>query len=177
MPNTNSQRFSTRDICCIALVSAACVVGRTLFQFIPNFQPMTDMFILISLYKGMKNGILVCILSIVITNIYMGMGIWTLFQIISFSIIIIATFFCSKSFFFRKHLSVQLIYAVFCGYLYGFLISYMFASVYAIPNFFVYYIQGLSFDSLHALGNGLFYPLLRPIIQFFFNRYWKPTYF
>lgn len=173
MPNTSNQKFSTYDICCIALVSAACVVGRTLFQFIPNFQPMTDMFILITLYKGIFKGIIVCILSLIITNIYMGMGIWTVFQIVAFSMILLVTSFIGRFPFFKRYLFVQIIFVILSGYLYGLIISYISVKFYKIPNFWVYYFQGVSFDSLHALGNGLFYPILKPIVTYFFGKYWN----
>lgn len=36
----SSNKLTVRDSCFVALITAACVVGRTAFQFIPNVQPV-----------------------------------------------------------------------------------------------------------------------------------------
>ena len=43
--------MSTNKIAQLSLLSAACVAGRIAFQFIPNFQPMTAIFIYSTLLK------------------------------------------------------------------------------------------------------------------------------
>lgn len=63
------------------MTAATCTVGRLLFQFIPNIQPMTAIFLIITLQLGIFRGLLISTLSVLITNIYLGMGIWTISQI------------------------------------------------------------------------------------------------
>ncbi|KKJ71621.1 membrane protein, partial [Enterococcus faecium MRSN 4777] len=47
--------MSTNKIAQLSLLSAACVAGRIAFQFIPNFQPMTAIFLFIVLYLSLKD--------------------------------------------------------------------------------------------------------------------------
>ncbi|OJG79511.1 hypothetical protein RV10_GL000638 [Enterococcus pallens] len=51
------------------MITAACVVSRTAFQFIHNVQPITAVFILVSFYKGLLRSFLIVRLTIVVTNI------------------------------------------------------------------------------------------------------------
>lgn len=170
--DSRRKAISARDIVPIALMTAACVVGRTTFQFIPNVQPMTAIFIIISMQKGAVKGYAVTILSIFATNIYMGMGTWTISQLIAYSAVVFASYVFGKSRFFRRHLVMQAVFAAFCGFLYGFAVTVIEAQIYGIKAFLPYYIQGLSFDVLHALGNGVFYLILAPIFAKLLKRYW-----
>lgn len=88
-----SNKLTVRNNC---FITAACVVGRTFFQFIPNVQPITAIFILVSFYKGLLHSFLIVLLTIVVTNIYMGMGLWTLIQIFAYSVIIILSYGLSR---------------------------------------------------------------------------------
>lgn len=157
--------FSTYELAYLAMTVATCTVGRLLFQFIPNIQPMTAIFLIITLQLGIFRGLLISTLSVLITNIYLGMGIWTISQIFSFTIIIcLMGLFCSVSIF-RESRALQTLFSIFVGFLYGFIIACIDVEVYGMPQFWPYYISGLSFDLLHAIGNGGFYLLLTPIFQ------------
>ena len=157
--------FSTYELAYLAMTVATCTVGRLLFQFIPNIQPMTAIFLIITLQLGIFRGLLISTLSVLITNIYLGMGIWTISQIFSFAIIIcLMGLFCRISIF-RESRALQILFSIFAGFLYGFIIACIDVEVYGMPQFWPYYISGLSFDLLHAIGNGGFYLLLTPIFQ------------
>lgn len=157
--------FSTYELAYLAMTVATCTVGRLLFQFLPNIQPMTAIFLIIILQLGIFRGLLISILSVLITNIYLGMGIWTISQIFSFAIIIcLMGLFCKVSIF-RESRTLQTLFSIFAGFLYGFIIACIDVEVYGMPQFWPYYISGFSFDLLHAIGNGGFYLLLTPIFQ------------
>ena len=66
--------FSVQEIAYLALLVAASVVGRTLFQPLPNVQPMTAIFLLVALYLGCVRGLIVALLSLLITNFTWGWG-------------------------------------------------------------------------------------------------------
>lgn len=146
----SSNRFTVRDSCFVALMTAACVVGRTVFQFIPNVQPITTIFILVSLKKGFLRSFLIVLLTIITTNIYMGMGPWTLTQIFAYSVIIILSCGLSRIPWFDQHRLPKLAFALVTGYLFGFLTACGDTLIYGITAFWPYYLQGIYFDSLHG---------------------------
>ncbi|AYW48668.1 ECF transporter S component [Tetragenococcus osmophilus] len=158
--------FSTYELAYLAMTVATCTVGRLLFQFLPNIQPMTAIFLIITLQLGLFRGLLINILSVLITNIYLGMGVWTIAQILSFTVIICLMALFSRVFpIFRQSLFLQVLFSIFAGFLYGFIMACVDVTIYGLPQFWPYYLSGFSFDLLHAIGNGGFYLVLNPIFK------------
>ena len=93
----NTSIFSIRKITLIALLSTLAYIGRLLFSWIPNVQPVTVILLIITLEMGLVEGILTASLSMILSNIFLGMGPWTLYQIASFAIVILV-FSCLKPF-------------------------------------------------------------------------------
>ena len=172
----NTTIFSIRKITLIALLSTLAYVGRLLFSWIPNVQPVTVILLIITLEMGLAEGILTASLSMILSNIFLGMGPWTLHQIASFAIVILI-FSCLKPFWRQTwkqpllKLAFFTIMAGLTGYLYGFVISILSVYFYHIPKFWVYYIQGLPFDTLHALGNIGFWMILSPLLPSIIQKY------
>ncbi len=146
-----------------ALMSAASFTGRLLFQAIPNVQPLTTIVIICTLVFGFYFGSTVAILSIVISNLFLGMGIWTLAQLAAFVSICAFTYFLTP-FLKKMPLIILAIYAGLMGYWFGFIISLVQAPVFGIQTFWVYYLQGIPFDTFHAVGNFIFFLILYPVL-------------
>src|SRR5699024_3898343 len=113
------------------------------------------------------------ILSLLISflsNMLLGMGIWTIWQIISWGIIGMISGWIGR--FWRKvPIPFLVVFAVFSGYFYGFVVS---LTTYQMTRkFWPYYIMGLPFDTYHAIGNGIFMILLYPLITYLLKQYAK----
>ena len=80
-------KISTQKIAFIAIMSAFCVIGRLGMLALPNVQPITVVVIWMTLELGWGYGASISILSILISNMLISMGPWTLYQMISFSIV------------------------------------------------------------------------------------------
>lgn len=169
-PKTNF--FTVKEITTLALMTAACVVGRLAFQFIPNVQPMTAILLMVTIYRGLRPGLVVSLLSIMITNLYLGMGPWTISQLASYAVIITFAALLSKWSFFKRNLLLQIAFSILAGFIYGFVISVISFYMFGMTAFLPYYIQGLSFDFLHALGNGGFYLILGPVFKVLLDKYY-----
>lgn len=166
--NTNSDYFDVNRIALLAILTAFVTVGRVAFALpiLPNIQPMTALLILITLNIGIIDGLVVSVLSMLLTNLMISMGPWTLFQMLSFAAIILLTgivkyFYSFGTFRNRLFFSV---WALLTGYIYGFIISVLTYYLYGMSNFVVYYLNGLPFDTLHAVGNLIFFLILEPIL-------------
>lgn len=159
-----SKPLSIQRMTLLAMMTTLCQVSRLVFQFLPNVQPVTVILIILTLSLGISDGMIVAVLSIFISNITLGMGVWTLAQMISFVFLVLLTGLVVKPFFTRIPFVFMVFYAVLSGYLYGFIISLVQAPFFGIQNIWVYYISGLPFDTLHAIGNGGFYLILAPIL-------------
>ena len=160
--------FSSRRITLLAILSTLAFVGRILMQPLPNIQPVTAILVIISLTLTTIDGLIIACLSILLSNIYLGMGPWTIFQILTFSILIMFTGIFFKRLYQPKNTYNRLIFALYCfvlGLVYGFIISIFSVYLFKAPSFWGYYVQGISFDLLHGIGNFVFYLLLEPILQ------------
>lgn len=149
-------------------MTALSVVGRLVFSLpmMPNIQPMTALLLIIALNIGVIDSLIVSLISILLTNLFLGMGPWTIMQILSFTVIILLTglikyFYRFGSF---THRIIFSVWAGLTGLIYGLIVSYLNFHLYGMNNFLVYYMNGLPFDLLHAVGNIGFFFILEPII-------------
>ncbi len=116
---------------------------------------------------GTANGIYVAMLSIILSNIFMGMGPWTIYQIVVYALLMFMTGILIKPFYRESSLINRLflaLYAAGLGLVYGFIISLFYVVTYRMPNFWAYYLQGIPYDLAHAMGNFVFYMILEPIL-------------
>ena len=70
----HSHIFSVQKISLLALLTASCIVGRLFFVWIPNVQPMSAILFLLALAGSLSDALIVALLSLLGTNIYLGMG-------------------------------------------------------------------------------------------------------
>lgn len=160
--------MNTYKLTLLALLAALAVVGRYVFAFLPNVQPVTSLIIICGLFLGPVAAMLLAFLTTFLSNMILGMGIWTIWQIVSWAIIGLLSGLLGKLFT-RIPVGVIVVFAIFSGYLYGFIVS---VTNYSIAGKFIpYYLAGLPFDTYHAVGNALFMIVFYPIISFFFKGY------
>ena len=160
--------MNTYKLTLLALLAAMAVVGRSVFAFLPNVQPVTSIIIICGLFLGPVSAIILAILTTFLSNMLLGMGIWTIWQVISWGIIGLISGLLGMI---PRKIPIFLIvlFAIFSGYFYGFIIS---LTTYQITGkFWPYYLAGLPFDTNHAIGNAVFIILLYPIISHFLKKY------
>ncbi|EPH96597.1 hypothetical protein D920_02127 [Enterococcus faecalis 13-SD-W-01] len=157
--------MSTRKIARLGLLIAACVIGRILFQFIPNVQPMTAIFLFTVYYLGIADGLLVMSLSVLLSNFYFGMGPWLFGQLISYSLVLILFSVCSRKLKAGKNQWLMAGLFFFAGMFYGGFTACYDTVVYQLPHLWVYYLQGVSFDLMHSVGNVAFFIVFAPVIH------------
>ena len=73
---------------CFGIV-AALSLGRVILGPIPNVQPVTIGLVLVGATYGIRRGIGIAILITILSNIFLGTGLWTLFQAVGWSVIAI----------------------------------------------------------------------------------------
>lgn len=158
----NKPKWSAKRIALLALLSTLSYVGRIAFSFIPNVQPMSVLLLLISVHLGMIDGLIVSCLSIILSNLFLGFGPWTFYQIIAYSVVLLTLTPILKKI--GQKLWIGSLLAGLMGIMYGFIISILFVWSYQINHFWAYYLRGIPFDVAHSIGNIGFYIILQPII-------------
>ncbi|EJR29905.1 ECF transporter S component (plasmid) [Bacillus mycoides] len=167
---------SVKSIVLIAMIASLCAVGRIMFSFIPNVQPVTTIIIIVTIVMGLKYGMIIAILSIFLSNLVLGMGLWTIPQFAGYIVITLLTGLIVRPLFGQIPHILLCLYASLTGFLYGFIISIWQAPIYGIKYFWMYYISGLPFDMYHSIGNFGFYfilaPILNPLLHNLLTRYY-----
>ena len=148
----------TREICLIGILAAVNIASRVALQALPNFKPVTSIIIISVLLFGLSFGIKLTVVTTIASNMILGMGTWTIFQILSWVVICLFTQ-CISDFYKKINKEPPLLLMA----LYAFLMGYVF-------GFVVYYAQGLLFDTFHAVGNFVFYLLCAPILMRLFKQ-------
>jgi len=154
----------------VALLGSLCalaIVGRIAMAPIPNVQPVTVLLMLIGLYFGAGWASVCSLVVVLVTNLFLGMGLWTFYQIAVWALIAAVTALLFRR---RKNILLLTVWAVFTGYAYGFFVSLWsfqsFVSFNGGLGFWAYYLQGLvTVDTYHALGNGVFMWFLFPLFR------------
>ncbi|WP_443473518.1 ECF transporter S component [Jeotgalibaca sp. A122] len=167
------KRYDAKHIALLAILVALNYVGRVVFQFLPNVQPMTAILLILTLYLGLGDGLIVAGLSLFLSNMIMGMGPWTFAQLFSYAVIILFTGIVLRPIHGNKTKWLFVLFALFSGFFYGFVISLVSYKTYGMTNFWAYYTLGLPFDFAHAVGNAGFYIILEPILRPLFEKYIK----
>jgi len=145
--------LNTYKLTLLAIFATVGVVGRIIFSFLPNVQPVTAMIIITGVVLGPVAGIILAILVTFLSNMILGTGIWTLWQIVSWGLIGIISGLLGK-FFNPLPTYIVVFIALISGYFYGFVIS---LTTYQVTGkFWPYYLAGLPFDTYHAIGNVAF---------------------
>src|SRR5699024_3668622 len=141
---------------------------RSIFVFLPNVQPVTALIIICGIILGSGAAFLLALLISFLSNILLGMGIWTVWQVISWGVIGIMSGIIGKLFT-NVPMYVIIIYSIICGYFYGFIIS---LTTYQVTGkFWPYYMMGLPYDTYHAIWNAIFISLLYPTITYLIKKY------
>lgn len=164
MANSTAKRLTF-----IALMAALASLGSLLTIFLPNFSMVLAFFLLITTFAGYKYGGSVMIITILISNFRTGgLGPWTLFQILSYLLILLLwqLFRMTKI---SQKTWIQILIAAALGFSFGFWNAIMNVAFYHLPNFLVYYLQGVYFDLSLCVATGIFYWL--------FQRYLLPILF
>ncbi|MBM7636356.1 ECF transporter S component [Streptococcus saliviloxodontae] len=167
-----STYLSLNQVTRISLLSALCVVLRYAFASLPNIQPITAIFLVISLTFGLLESILVMAVTMLISSFLLGFGPWVLWQIVSFAVVLFIWFYLlyplTKLLKSTRgsEIAFQAFLAGGVGFSYGMVIDSFFSLLYGMP-WWAYVIAGAGFNLAHAASTVIFYPLIILIFRRF----------
>ncbi len=140
----------------VGVLTAVNVISRVWLQFLP-IKPVTSIIILSTIAFGLRFGFELSFSTVMVSGIMLGFGTYIPFQLLGWCMIVLLTYLLNKLFPFGK-LYVLTIWAFLCGYIYGFFVS-MDKLFISLSYFWAYYLNGFLYDTIHAVGNLVFFPL------------------
>ncbi|RYL90337.1 ECF transporter S component [Sporolactobacillus sp. THM7-4] len=154
--------LQVRKLTVVSLLTAAAVVGRLAIHGF-NMQPATWIIILTGWFFGWKMGLAEGLMVGLVTDMVLGPGYWTPFQMTGWGLIGFISHFIPKKMPFHYG------WLVISGYLYGIVMAFSYLLVSTnIWTVVGMYLSGLIFDTYHAVGNllfGIFSPLLFRVFE------------
>ncbi|HFI0696007.1 TPA: hypothetical protein ACGO4F_002129 [Streptococcus suis] len=161
---------SVKRLSRIILLVALAIVLRLAFGAFPNIKPLAAIFLVVLSYLGLMDAWLVMALTMVGSGFLFGFGPVVLWQVLSFGLVQLLWWCLVRPFMHKECFTIwlQSLLAAVLIYVYGFAISILSAWQYGIEPF-IFWFNGLLFDSLHAVSTFLFYP----IIYHIFRRFYK----
>ncbi len=160
--------MSVKRMSRIAILAALCIALRLVFASFPNVKPVTAFFFVSLLYLDFWDAFLVMALTMLGSSLLFGFSLVVVWQIISFGILMLVWRYLvwplTKEF--SCGIWIQSILAGLVTLTYGFWISIPIAFQFG-ANLYLYWINGLFFDVLHALSTSLFYPIIYLLLRRF----------
>lgn len=151
--------LGTKEIAVLATLSAFAAISRLPFAAIPNVQPTTFIVAISGYVFGPYAGFLVGSTTAFVSNIFLGQGPWTPWQMFAWGLVGAVSGLIGKK---KGGISV-LAFSLIC-FLYGFMFDWImnlwhvlgFIKPLNIKTIMLAYLTGLTFDIMHACGNFVF---------------------
>ena len=155
---TERNLSSQSDTIVLFLLGIFAVSGRILLEPIPNVQPVTVIILMSGIYFGVSRSIILATSVALVSNLFIGHGLWTLYQAIGWSLVgIIGATLSNKLHFNNTTSNTPLMaVAVSCAFIFDWIVSLSVLHTLGPDLLFVYILSGIPFDILHAVGNMFF---------------------
>lgn len=160
-----------RELVVLAVLCAIGVAGRAAFFMLPQFKPVAAIIIITGVCFGAEAGFLTGAMTSFVSNLFMGQGPWTPWQMFSFGLIgFFAGVLVQRGLLLKSKKSLCLYGGISVFFIYGGLMNpasvLMFQSQPTKEMFLMAYIKGIPFDLVHAGATVLFlYWIATPMIE------------
>ena len=159
----------TKDVVLISVMISLAVVGRLVFFMIPQFKPCAAIVIITGIMLGKQAGFLSGVMTAFISDMFFGMGPWTLWQMIGFGLIGLI----SAIIFNQERIEKMGGFAKLILCTYGFLVTFLLygllmdtATVFMVTDkpklstFIATYSAGIVFNMIHGISTFIFLYLM-----------------
>lgn len=152
-------RMGVKEITLIATLSAFSAAARVIFAPLPNIKPTTFLVALSGFVFGPYEGFLIGGTSAFLSNIFLGQGPWTPWQMFAWGMVGALSGFLGKN---KKEIPA-VVFSIIC-FFYGFLFDWImnlwhvlgFIRPITIKTIALAYASGLTFDIMHACSSFIF---------------------
>lgn len=152
------KRVKSRELVVIAILGAIAAVGRIPFSAIPSVQPTTFVVIVSGMALGPQSGFVIGTLSALVSNLFLGQGPWTPWQMYGWGMIGLTAGLLRNTIFLKNKWGLGT-FGFVSGILFGWIMNLWFVlGVMQEVNWesiVAYYGASFTFDVMHGIFNVL----------------------
>ncbi|HZK43524.1 MAG TPA: ECF transporter S component [Syntrophomonadaceae bacterium] len=171
-----TQKLSINYLVLIATVSSFAAIGRIIFMGIANFQPTTFIVMIVGYTWGSQAGFIVGMVSAFVSNLYLGQGPWTPWQMLGWGLCGLLAGLLGKGQNSLRFLPFVIL-AGLCGLFFGSIMNIWHWLAFTFPlnwkTLIAVCATSLTFDVVHAVGNLVFAFILGKPFYIVLKRYRK----
>lgn len=153
------RKVAGRELVLLAVLAAIAAVSRIPFASIPSVQPTTFVIIVTGLALGSESGFVVGALAALVSNLLLGQGPWTPWQMYSWGMIGLAAGLLRHTWLMRRMWG-RCLFGFFAGFFFGWMMNLWYfvsgAGNIHIAEIIAFYSTSFYFDLAHALSNVFF---------------------
>jgi energy-coupling factor transport system substrate-specific component len=153
-------KVTSREIALIAVLGAAAAAGRIALAAVPGVQPVTFITIISGFVLGPRAGFMVGSTAALVSNFFLGQGPWSPWQMFAWGLAGAAAG-ALKKLFPGAGLRTFVLFNFIWGYVFGWVMNLWFWTSMVRPlnwqSFIATYAGSFWFDTMHAVGNAVFY--------------------
>ncbi|MDQ1004943.1 energy-coupling factor transport system substrate-specific component [Neobacillus niacini] len=159
MISFSQKKVLSRELVVVAILAAIAAVSRVPFASIPSVQPTTFVIIISAIVLGPQSGFVIGALAAIVSNLFLGHGPWTPWQMYAWGMIGLTAGFLSKTWIMQSKIG-RCIYGFIVGIAFGWIMNLWF--VVGVmqdlnwPAILLYYSSSFYFDLAHAVCNVFF---------------------
>ena len=162
---------SAKEVALVAVLGGVAAAGRVLFAAVPGVQPVTVVVVAAGAALGARVGFAVGAVAALVSNFYLGQGIWTPWQMLAWGGCGVAGALCARL------IRSRWAFAALC-----FALGFAFSSAMDLWYWYSFwphtwealtlvYARGVWFSAAHAVGNVVFALAIGPELRRLLERY------
>jgi energy-coupling factor transport system substrate-specific component len=162
---------SSKEVALVAVLGGSAAAGRVLFAAVPGVQPVTVIVVAAGAALGARVGFAVGAVAALVSNFYLGQGIWTPWQMLAWGGCGVVGALAARL------IRGRIAFAALC-----FLLGFAFSGLMDLWHWYsfwphtwealtVVYARGVWFSAAHAIGNVVFALAIGPELRRLLERY------
>lgn len=139
----------------LAILVAICVVGRLIGMSIPSIQLASFVIIMVGIVYGGETGFLVGILTAIVSDLFMGLGYWTFFQMLAWGLMGYTSGLFSDK---LDNIWIRVPFGFIWAFIYGFITDFAmipYMSALNLEGFIALYVAAIPLDLVHGIINAV----------------------
>jgi energy-coupling factor transport system substrate-specific component len=153
------RKVEGRELVMLAVLAAIAAVSRVPFASVPSVQPTTFVIIVTGIAFGAESGFVVGALAALVSNLFLGQGPWTPWQMYAWGMIGLSAGLLRNTWMMKRSYG-RIIFGFITGILFGWVMNLWYfvsqGEQVELATIMAYYGTSLYFDLAHAISNVFF---------------------